>query len=146
MIEQISFLAQSQDVVPAVENMLYQASREPGVPVERRSEPRYPYCKMICLVPTDRHSLEKVGDPVWVIGKELSTGGLGFFHQQPIPHRDLLMQVDPAAEDLWLLMRIRWCRFLRPGWYESGGQFLRTAPGNPLTREEPDPVDDSLTF
>ena len=101
---------------------------------------------MICLVPTDRHSLVKVDDPVWVVGKELSVGGLGFFHQQPIQHRDLLMQVEPAAEELWLLMRIRWCRFLRSGWYESGGQFVKTVSGNPLNREGPDSLANLPTF
>lgn len=130
---QTSFLQHALDVSPAVENMLQQAARARIVPLDLRSEPRYPCAKLICLLPINRSSLVQVDDPVWVVGKELSVGGLGFFHQQPIPHRDLLMQVDPSAEELWLILRLRWCRFLRPGWYESGGQFVKTVARKPPT-------------
>ena len=42
-----------------------------------------------------------------------------------------------------LMLRITWCRFLRPGWYDSGGHFIRivewpeaTAPTYRLDRRE----------
>lgn len=130
-IGQISFLPSAVEVTPAVDNMLQQAARERIVPVEHRAEPRYPYSKLICLLPTNRSSLAQIDDPIWVVSKGFSRDGLGFFHQQPIPYRDLLMQVEPAAEELWLLLRIRWCRFLRLGWYESGGQFVKTVAPDP---------------
>jgi hypothetical protein len=110
-------------VPPVVESLLRIHSDRPID--ERRSEIRHPYSKLIELLPIDKRTLRSIGDPITVVGKELSVGGIGFYHHEVIPYRYLLVPVSQGKIDAWLLTRIRWCRFLKPGWYESGGQFVR---------------------
>lgn len=121
----VSCLPPPTEVAPFVENMLRAAALERAQLYERRWEARQPYARLISVVPVDKLSCEPTDEPIAVVGKELSPGGFGFFHQQPIPFRHLLMQACPMDEETWLLLRIRWCRFLQPGWYESGGQFIK---------------------
>jgi hypothetical protein len=62
-------------------------------------------------------------------GKHLSPDGLGVFHPEPILQRLVIATFEPAAPAGWtsLLLELRWCRFIRHGWYESGGRFIGPA-------------------
>ena len=111
------------DISPIVENLL-QASADSLVH-ERRADVRHPYPRLLEFLPVDRKSLEVIGESITAAGKELSSGGIGFYHHDVIPHRYLLMPIFQGADRGWLLTQLRWCRFLKPGWYESGGQFIR---------------------
>jgi len=123
------FLPHASEILPLVEGLLRASSAGPQL--EQRAHIRHPYSKVITLTPVTKATFESVGDPVSVVSKEISAGGIGFFHQQVIPHRFVLMPIEMDGVT-WLLTRLRWCRFLQPGWYESGGQFVRTVVDPPF--------------
>ena len=61
-----------------------------------------------------------------VVGKDLSEHGISFYHPEVIPHRRMIASLD-MGRGRWLgvLVDLRWCRFTKAGWYESGGRFLQ---------------------
>jgi hypothetical protein len=99
---------------------------------ERRHTKRQAYPYLIELVPiNDRNA--PCGDPLLVLGKHLSDHGLDFYHQGPLPHRRLLARLETGdVEPVQLVIEISWCRFIKRGWYESGGRFLRLAPAQDI--------------
>ena len=101
---------------------------------ERRAHVRHPYAKLMSLIPVNKATLESVGEPISVVSKEFSAGGIGFFHHEVIPYRFALVPVEleGLSTRTWLLTKMRWCRFLEPGWYESGGQFVKTIVDPPF--------------
>lgn len=98
----------------------------PGPPTERRQDRRYPYPHLVRLTPADQLGNPQPDKTIVVAGKNLSERGLGFFHQQPLEERRMIVSLD-AGNGRWLglLIDITWCRFITAGWYESGGRFLR---------------------
>jgi hypothetical protein len=111
-----------------------------GLVVERRHERRFPYPHLVYLTPLAEDGSTPDGDSIVVIGKHLSEGGLGFFHQGPLPCRQATVSLE-MADGHWfgLVIDLTWCRFTRHGWYESGGRFLRAVPAaaSPLSRSRP---------
>jgi hypothetical protein len=96
---------------------------------ERRRDWRYPYPYLIYLTPVGRDGLTPTGETVVVPGKQLSEHGLGFYHQQPLPYRRMIVSLETGAgKRLSFLIDLSWCRFMRCGWYESGGRFLQSVP------------------
>ena len=93
--------------------------------IERRAEPRHPYPKLVELIPYD-NDFETPQEPFFVAGKHLGTRGFDFFHGDPITFKNALLSF-PISDDesIQFAMRIDWCRFLGPGWYESGGRFIK---------------------
>jgi hypothetical protein len=113
-----------------------------GLVVERRRERRFPYPHLVYLTPVADDGCTPAGDSIVVIGKHLSEGGLGFFHQHPLACRQAVVSLE-MADGQWfgLTIDLTWCRFTRHGWYESGGRFLRTVPAvAPLIRSRPPAV------
>ena len=107
-----------------------------GLVVERRHERRFPYPHLVYLTPVAADGETPQGEPLVVVGKHLSEGGLGFFHQHPLACRQALVSME-LADGQWygLAIELTWCRFTRQGWYESGGRFLRTVTdATPLNR------------
>ena len=103
---------------------LYPRGRTP----ERRATQRFPFPQLLYLTPVG-NDLLPIGDSVAVIGKHLSEGGLGFYHAQPLPYRRMIASLE-LAQSHWagFLIDIRWTRFTKFGWYDSGGKFLQTVP------------------
>lgn len=103
------------------------ARSSPGaLPCERRKTGRTPFPHLVQLTPVDRRTAQPVGSPIVVVAKELSTRGLGFFHQFPLSYRRASVTLEDAeGHPLCLLIDLSWCRFTRLGWYESGGRFLQ---------------------
>ena len=99
-----------------------------GNRVERRSGRRYPYPYLVQLTPVGDDGITAAGESVVVVGKHLSEQGLGFYHPGPLPHRRMIALLETAGARLALLIDVTWCRFLKQGWYESGGRFLQTIP------------------
>jgi hypothetical protein len=93
---------------------------------ERRHENRYPFPYLVQLTPVGEDSVKPRGDTVVVVGKHLSERGLGFYHPKPLPHRRMIASLE-AGNGQWIrfLIDLSWCRFIKQGWYESGGRFLR---------------------
>jgi hypothetical protein len=95
--------------------------------MERRRERRFPFPHLVQLTPLADDGQTASGPPIVGVGRELSEGGFGFFHPAPLAHRQMIAALE-SAEGCWtsLVIDLTWCRFLRQGWYESGGRFLRT--------------------
>jgi hypothetical protein len=96
--------------------------------VERRRDNRYPFPVLMHLTPVGEDGITPEGDSVVVVGKHLSAHGLGFYHQEPLPYRRMIVSME-VGKGRWVafLIDLTWCRFTKDGWYESGGRFLQTA-------------------
>jgi hypothetical protein len=94
--------------------------------VERRSEGRYAFPYLIHLTPVGRDGLTPHDQGIVVVGKHLSERGLDFYHREPLPYRRMIASLE-GSNGHWLgfLIDLRWCRFTKHGWYESGGRFLQ---------------------
>jgi hypothetical protein len=94
---------------------------------DRRRERRYPFPHLVHLTPLADDGRTPSGPPMVAVGRELSEGGFGFFHPSPLPYRQMIAALE-GADSRWysFVIDLTWCRFMRHGWYESGGRFLRT--------------------
>jgi hypothetical protein len=92
---------------------------------ERRQSKRQAFPYLVELVPIDDRN-RPCGDSLLVLGKHLSDQGLDFHHQGPLPHRRFRASLETGdVQPVQLVLEVRWCRFIKRGWYESGGRFLR---------------------
>ena len=97
---------------------------EPPAPVtERRRDKRSAFPHLLTLTPIDDQLIQTTGEPMTVVGKRLAERGLDFFHQHPLPFKRAIVSFDELELDQHFVIKIGWCRFLRPGWYDSGGRF-----------------------
>jgi hypothetical protein len=94
---------------------------------ERRRDNRYPFPCLIHLTPVGKDGCSAEGATVVVVGKHLSEHGFSFYHQSPLPYRRMIASLE-GKRGQWVgfLIDLRWCRFSKGGWYESGGRFLQT--------------------
>lgn len=91
---------------------------------ERRRDQRTAFPHLISLTPIDDNELRVVESPVNVVGKFLADRGIDFFHTNPLPFKRAIVSFDDSLGlDVHFVLNIGWCRFLRPGWYDSGGRF-----------------------
>jgi hypothetical protein len=108
-------------------------SRTPGVR-ERRMNQRFPYPRLIRLTPLGPGGEPLVDETETVVGKNLSQVGVGFFHQQALPYRRVIVSLEsPDGGWIAFLTDLTWRRFAGGGWYDSGGRFLK-AMESPLPR------------
>lgn len=96
--------------------------------LEKRHESRYPFPYLIHLTPVAEDGITPEGKSIAVVGKHLSKRGLGFYHPKPLPYRRMIASLECNGHWLGFLTDIRWCRFTKQGWYESGGRFLQSVP------------------
>ncbi len=133
------------------EKVIEEVSRQAAVLVhppngirDRRTDRRFPYPRLIPFTPMNDRGQYSTGPTRCVVGKHLAPLGLDFFHHEPLPERYAVVSLSCGANRwIHLMLRITWCRFLRPGWYDSGGHFTRivewpepTAPPYHLTGEK----------
>ncbi len=96
---------------------------------DARREVRRPYPFLLTLVPVTEHGETLHEQLFTVVGKNLSSRGIGFFHKDPIPYRRVVVHLEGAAgRAVRALVELSWCRFTRHGWYDSGGRFLELTP------------------
>jgi hypothetical protein len=98
----------------------------PSVVLERRQNGRVAIPVLFQLTPLDdeRHLLEH--EAVVVLGKNISRCGISFFHELPISHRRAWIEIaQPGLAAFAAEIDVTWCRFTKPGWYESGGRLIR---------------------
>lgn len=107
--------------------------------IERRSEQRYPFPYLIHLTPVGEDGITPDGETSVVVGKQISSHGLGFFHPKPLPYRRMIVSIE-GGEGNWLgfLIDLTWCRFTKQGWYESGGRFTQSVPSPMLQQQATD--------
>jgi hypothetical protein len=95
--------------------------------MERRHDNRYPFPCLVQMTPVGRDGVTPQGESVVVVGKHLSELGFGFYHRDPLPYRKMIVSIEgKAGEHVGFLIDLKWCRFTKGGWYESGGRFLQT--------------------
>lgn len=92
---------------------------------EQRGADRYPYSRLVELTPYDPAQEVVTGDTITVSCRNLSMRGLGFYHRNPLNDRYALVQLHPGTDAPEMLMKLVWCRFLKPEWYDNGGRFVR---------------------
>ena len=100
----------------------------PAVTCERRHDDRIAIPVLFRLTPfdADRQPLEQ--EALIVVGKNISRRGVSFYHERPITHRRALIELaEPSVGIFVAEIDVTWCRFTKPGWYESGGRLLRSA-------------------
>ena len=115
--------ATSENAVFESVDRVVRATQPPVNRIERRKCQRTPFPHLLTLTPVANDRIIQVGEPIAVVGKQLSPGGLDFYHCQPIDHRRVIVSFDDMPWDVNLVLSINWCRFLKPGWYDSGGRF-----------------------
>ena len=113
------------DIRARVHELLMLLSHPVGA-IDRRTDKRYAYPYLVRMTPMAPQETELNRPSIVVVGKTLSEGGFGFYHQQPIADRRMIASFH-AGDDRWrgFLIDLRWCRFAGHGWYESGGRFLQ---------------------
>ena len=112
-----------------IESLLAQLN--PDVAQERRRDERVPIPVLLRLIPLDADRHPIVQDAMVVVGKNISRRGLSFFHERPLPHRRAIVEfAEPGAGAFAAEVDVKWCRFTRPGWYESGGRLIRLVSGD----------------
>lgn len=100
---------------------------EPAVHRDRRRDSRVPFSHLLTLTPVDitAMGLKISGEPVTVAGKHLAGRGIDFYHSSPLEFKRAIVSIEQEelGLDAHFVLNIEWCRFLRPGWYDSGGRF-----------------------
>jgi hypothetical protein len=100
----------------------------PPVERERRQDDRIAIPVLLQLTPYGDDQRPIDHEASIVVGKNISRRGVSFYHERPITHRRALIEVaDPVAGTFAAEVDITWCRFTKPGWYESGGRLIRSA-------------------
>lgn len=100
----------------------------PSVGQDRREMTRVAIPLLLRITPIEGGDDADDGPPLTAVGKDLSRGGIGLFHRDPLPHRHVVLTFDDARlEGLSVEVELNRCRFSNLGWYESGGRLLRLA-------------------
>ena len=113
-------------VSDVVENVLMQ-EKQSLHGNEQRGLDRYSCSRLVELTPYRPSSNEIMGQTITIPSRDLSLDGVGFYHTEPLAARYGLVQLNTGSEQPLLLMKLIWCRFLKPGWYDNGGRFMRVA-------------------
>ena len=104
----------------------------PVVERERRHDDRVAIPVLFRITPYDSERQPLDQESSIVVGKNMSRRGVCFYHEKPITHRRALLELaDPSVGTFVAEVDITWCRFTKPGWYESGGRLIRS--GTPRT-------------
>lgn len=110
-------------VVEIVERVL-KLMEPPRHVSDRRRDHRTAFPHLLTLTPIEDHSLAVTGQAVTVVGKHLAARGLDFYHTQPLTFKRAIVTFESDLDlDTHFVVNLAWCRFLRPGWYDSGGRF-----------------------
>ena len=82
---------------------------------------------LFVLTPLDSGLKPDHSQAVTVVGKNISRRGISFFHDRPLSFRRAIIELaHPGAGSFAAEVDVRWCRFTRPDWYESGGRLIRS--------------------
>lgn len=92
---------------------------------DRRLNSRAPCAYVARLTPLDEN-VDGGESPVSVQLTDISRRGVGLAHADPLPYRLVQIAVEGLTGSAPILVvRLQWCRFRKPGVYESGGQIQR---------------------
>jgi hypothetical protein len=101
----------------------------PADVVERRRQIRCAFPQPVYLTPVGEDGITPAGESIMAVGKDLSEGGLGFYHDIPLPSRRMVVSLQ-MGDGHWLafVIELSRSRQIRQGWHESGGRFLESVP------------------
>ena len=68
--------------------------------------------------------LNPVGGDLTVRARDISSDGISFRHEGPMPYRFVEVILDTAKGPKPHRVRLTWCRYSVEGCYVSGGRFL----------------------
>jgi hypothetical protein len=112
-----------------VEALLAQLT--PAVTQERRREERVAIPVLLRITPLDPDRQSLLEEATIVVGKNISRRGISFYHERPLLYRRAIIELaEKSLGSFSAEIDVKWCRFTRPGWYESGGRLIRLATGN----------------
>jgi len=66
---------------------------------------------------------DTIGTSFMAMTRDISPGGIGLVHTEPIDHGLLALQMSLAGEKVNLVAKVRWWRALGP-YYYIGGEFV----------------------
>lgn len=93
---------------------------------DRRPGHRIPCDVAAVLAPLDERGQLMPAAGLDVQLTDVSEFGVGIAHRHPMPHRFVHLAFKSAAGQLVrLLVRLKWCRFKRADFYQSGGKIVR---------------------
>ena len=119
-----SVVDKSDAAVTDYVSRILQLTRAPRRLVERRGSERTPFPHLIELTPIGDNDLVTIADPITVVGKHLAYRGLDFFHTEVLSFKRAIVTFDHSLGfEEHFVLNLSWCRFRRPGWYDSGGRF-----------------------
>ena len=111
--------------------------------LERRRHDRLSVPIMFRLTPLADDGQPVASESITVIGKNISRDGMSFYHSVPLTYRRAKITVENIDIDFAAEIDINWCRFSKPGWYESGSRLIAAvAHGATPTSECRDNSDD----
>jgi hypothetical protein len=100
----------------------------PKVTLERRRAERFSIPVSFRLTPLAEDGQPIASEAINVIGKNISRYGLSFYHAAPLACRRAKISVENMDVVFTAEIEINWCRFSKPGWYESGSRFTAAMP------------------
>jgi hypothetical protein len=122
-----AFTVGTQDQASPIPTVESQASWHPVTTVaDRRPGHRVPCDVAATLAPLDDRGRLTSAAGLDVRLTDVSEFGVGIVHRHPMPHRLVQLAFQTAAGQLVrLLVRLKWCRFKRADFYQSGGKIVR---------------------
>ena len=115
----------TDDEIREISEQLAQSVRPVWGDRGRRSQERVPFPRLVECNALEDDGMTLNGDRFYVVGKNLAPLGFDFFHQAPIPNRYAIVTMPLGQHLITFQIKISWCRFLKPGWYDSGGRFVK---------------------
>jgi hypothetical protein len=118
------------------------ARLHPSVTLERRRADRHSIPITFRLTPLADDGQPIANETISVIGKNISRYGLSFYHATPLAYRRAKISVENIDVVFTAEIDINWCRFSKPGWYESGSRLIAPAPESTIPTHRRENSDD----
>lgn len=104
------------------------ARLHPTVTLERRRADRLSIPVTFRLTPLAEDGQPLAHEAIRVIGKNISRYGISFYHAVPLAYRRARISAENIDVVFTAEIDINWCRFSKPGWYESGSRLIAPIP------------------
>jgi len=111
---------------------------------DRRGQHRSPSARLVRLTPLAENMVTPSASSIFVVEKSLAMLGFDFYHHEPITHRYVAVSFEHGSQQsTHFALKLSWCRFLHPGWYDSGGRFIRVLDDLPNIDSDDEPTEKS---
>lgn len=117
----------TSSVIETIERVLQIDEKDLAQSDGQRKTRRFPFTEYVEVSYVEPNEDDMTGIPINVKCRNVSLGGLGFFHTSALPLRNVLVQLDRKLDLPPIATKLLWCRCLTTDWYEIGGTFIDTA-------------------